>query len=738
MRQTNFLIGRGELLTHDIKGPKRPPGKAAAYTFDEAVMRLIPQFNKVAKEIESIPKTASPGDFVVGQLIMNPSYIARSYFPTALLNDTGLVSIGSKNISIKPEKWTKKSTPCECSTTGIFVAGKRKAFRHLQDWATEIEKDSDEALDLTHIENFRIYPAEDRVLNLGKKNNRFFEVCLHLIPNINPDFIFDSFEQYAEKLGFEVHSNLSFYAGSLWFVPIEGPRNKITPLSQFVFTRVIRPTPKLRGLRPLQRSASVALNCSLTNEQPLSSEPKVAILDGGLPQTHTLIPWVKNYKRLDEDALDDPDGPNHGLATTSAFLFGPITPGEKAQRPPAFVDHLRVLDQKSTHEDPLELYRTLELIEEVLLSRQYEFINLSLGPDLEINDNEVHSWTSVIDDHLSDGETFMTVAAGNNGERDHDLGYNRIQIPADCVNAISVGACDDTNKPWSRAPYSAIGPGRSPGAIKPDLMAFGGSPTKYFHVIAPGQKATLSPELGTSFAAPNLLRSAVSIRAILGADLTPLAIKALLIHSAQNAGHDIQEVGWGKVPEDAMEIITCPEGVARIVYQGELKPGKYLRAQLPLPKGGVTGRIRLKATFCYASHTDPQDSCAYTRAGLEVTFRPNITKTNPDTGGVKTKSFFTKKKYATELELRSDQGKWETVLHDELGILGSSLNKPIFDIHYNARESGGTTRNAEKIRYALIITIEAPKCPEIHNDILGTYASILTPIQPKVSLPIRI
>ena len=28
MSQTNFLIGRGELLTHDIKGPKRKPGKA--------------------------------------------------------------------------------------------------------------------------------------------------------------------------------------------------------------------------------------------------------------------------------------------------------------------------------------------------------------------------------------------------------------------------------------------------------------------------------------------------------------------------------------------------------------------------------------------------------------------------------------------------------------------------------------------------------------------------------------
>lgn len=40
------------------------------------------------------------------------------------------------------------------------------------------------------------------------------------------------------------------------------------------------------------------------------------------------------------------------------------------------------LDQEAGGKDTLELYRTLGLIEQVLLSRSYEFINLSLGPDL--------------------------------------------------------------------------------------------------------------------------------------------------------------------------------------------------------------------------------------------------------------------------------------------------------------------------------------------------------------------
>ena len=425
---------------------------------------------------------------------------------------------------------------------------------------------------------------------------------------------------------------------------------------------------------------------------------------------------------------------------TSAFLFGPIAPGSVAERPYAYVDHLRVLDRKAGQEDPLELYRTLGLIEQVLLSRQYQFINLSLGPDLPVEDTDVHAWTSVIDDLLSDGDTLMTVAVGNNGEMDRATGNARIQVPADCVNALSVGAASSLDTTWGRAAYSAIGPGRSPGVVKPDLMAFGGDAanSSYFHVLAAGTRPTLTPKLGTSFASPYLLRSAVGVQAIFGSDLTPLAIKALLVHAADPSTHDKIDVGWGKVPEDLMEIISCPSGVARVVYQGELKPGKFLRAELPLPVGGLQGKVRLKATFCYASPTDPQDAAAYTRAGLEVVFRPSDKKISKGKPHADSKGFFSMKKYATEEERRSDLGKWETVLHASKSMLGSRLDKPVFDIHYNAREAGGATTSAKKIRYALIITVEAPRHADLYNEILRAYAKVLAPIQPVVALPLRV
>lgn len=738
MSQTNFLIGRGELLTHDIKGPPRNPDKSEVYTLRQSQDRLSIQAADTAAALDALPNSACPHDFAVARFVLNPSYIARSFFPADLFRAVGLKSVGSRKVKICPGAWKRKGEPKECSTTEIFVAGKRQAFRSLSDWMLEVDSDSDEALDLRRIEQIGAFEPSQRIADAGKEIDRFYEVGIHLLADEGNSFIQRAFTQYAAELGVKVHLDLSFEAGTMWFVPIEGLQKKVLDISKFVFVRVIRPVPKMRGLLPSVRRSGPAIECTLPSQDPLSSEPRVAILDGGLPEVHPIGRWVRSYRQLDPLAKDDIDGPEHGLAATSAFLFGAIPPEETAARPYSYVDHLRVLDERANFEDPLILYRTLGHVEEVLLSRQYEFINLSVGPDVPIEDTEVHTWTSVIDDLLSDGETFMTVAVGNNGSRDELLRYDRVQVPSDSVNAVAVGATTSAGANWSRAGYSAKGPGRSPGFIKPDLMAFGGSSKEYFHALVPGSQPELVPLRGTSFAAPSILRSAVGVRAVLGAELSPLAIKALLIHAADANGHEAVDVGWGKVPEDLMAVIACPSGVARIVYQGELKPGKYLRASVPLPDGKLTGMVTLKATFTFASSTDPQDSASYTRAGLEVAFRPNGGRVKEGKANAETKSFFKKKKFATEAELRSDAGKWETVLHDQSRMRASSLDQPAFDIHYNARENGGTAGKAKKIKYAMIITVEAPKHPDLYTDILNAYAKILTPIQPQISLPIRV
>jgi hypothetical protein len=740
MPKTNFLIGRGELLTHDIPGPRRKMDKSEVYTLLEAKKRLIPQIQSTIEAFDSLPVSACPHDYAVAKLTLNPSYIARSYFPSAMLKDTGLESVGSKTVKIMPESWKRKAEVVEYPTTQIFIAGKRTSFRNLTEWISQLEQNSDEAIDFSRIERFQAFMPEERIVTCSSSHESYFEVGVHLLADDGRDFVQQQFIKYANSLKIAVHTELAFTAGTLWFLPVEGGVSQIKRLSEFTFTRVIRPVPKLRGIRPIRRAGGAEAQCTLPTEGPISPDIRVAILDGGLPEKHPISPWLRSYRILDDHAEDDPDALDHGLAVSSAFLFGPINTKGDVPRPYAYVDNLRVLDNKTCQEDPLELYRTLGFIEEVLLSRQYQFLNLSLGPDLPIEDTEVHAWTSVIDDLLSDGDTLMTVAVGNNGERDRESGNARIQVPSDCVNALAVGSSDSTDdNDWKRASYSAVGPGRSPGVMKPDIVAFGGETSEYFHVLSKGTKPVVTPERGTSFAAPYALRSAVGIRATLGNELSQLAIKALLIHASKPLDNNCSEVGWGKLPENLTDVIISPDGVARIVYQGELKPGKYLRAPVPIPEGGLKGKVNLTATFCYATATDPQDSASYTKAGLEVSFRPNNEKVKEGSKNADTAGFFDLKKFSTESERRSDMGKWETVLHSTKNMLGSSLKNPVFDIHYNARDAGASivSNKADKIKYALIITVRAAKHQDLYNEILRAYNQVLVPIQPQTSIPIR-
>ncbi len=738
---TRYLIGRAELLTYRIEAPKKKVrDKVHPYTLSESMSFIVPEIEVANLIFDSLPTKACADDLAVARLVLHPAYLAKSFFPKLLLDQVGLASLGSRTCRIQPRRQVQnhKEAPPAAETTELFVAGTRAAMRNFPAFARSLHEQMPVAQQFIRIETFAAMTAPDRLRLEGGSVGHVFEVGLHLPPEGDASDVRAVFADYAKDCGFTVNEEFEFEAGRLLFVAVEGDVIGLEALAQFTLARVIRPMPHLRTARPITRSMQLAVSFSLPSGEPLSREPKVAVLDGGLPVEHVLERYVRRYFFADEEASDVPDFTDHGLGVTSALLLGPIEPGATAERPYAPVDHHRVLDNKTGGEDPYELYRTLSHVETVLLSRQYQFINLSLGPDLPIEDQDVHAWTAVIDSILSDGETLMTVAVGNNGERDVALGLNRIQVPSDSVNALSVGASDRSGDNWMRASYSATGPGRSPGRRKPDVVAFGGAPREYFHVAASGSRPSLAATLGTSFAAPLALRSAVGIRAILGDPVHPLTIKALLIHGCENNDeHHTDLVGWGRVPVDINRLITCHEGEARIIYQGELRPGKFLRAPIPLPDFQLKGNVRLAATFCYASPVDPQDSGAYTKAGLGITFRPNSSKLKVGAANASSASFFPVSEFRTEAELRADLGKWETVLNAEHSYRGSSLLDPVFDVHYNAREAGGlASSGAPAIRYALVVTVHAPKHAQLHQDILKAHA-VLQALEPQVSLPLR-
>lgn len=735
---TRFIIGRGELLTYDIEPPPMDGEKARPYTLAQARDHLMPQVLRTLSEINELPQAACPDGYVVAKLDLHPTFIAKSFFPKGFLRQAGLTSVGSKTIRKKPRVELRKTAPEESDTTQLFVAGRRDTFARLPGVIASLQELTGPALQFAEIEDVAAMGVADRVRKgVPEAAKDVFEVGLHLLPDSAPARTQQAFVVYAEQCGFEVHTELAIPVGGMLFLPARGNARRLPELARFALMRVVRPMPPLRSFRPLMRATPLAVPFEVPKAEPLSSEPAVAVLDGGLPSLHVLGQYVGQYVRSDPSGSDVAEYLDHGLGVTAAVLFGPIEPGQVAARPYSYVDHYRVLDDQTGNEDRLELYRTLGHVEEVLLTGQYKFINLSLGPELPMDDDDVHGWTALIDSLLSDGETLLTVAAGNNGAEPALGGLNRIQVPADSVNALSVGACTHTGKQWAKAGYSAVGPGRSPERRKPDVVAFGGCPKEYFHIPAPGRRPTLATAMGTSFAAPLALRSAIGVRAVLGDAVSPLTIKALVIHAAHAHETDpAEEIGWGRVPSDLNDLIVCGDGMARIVYQGRLKPGKFLRARVPLPKGPLEGMVKLTATFCYASPVDVEDAAAYTKAGLKVTFRPHAGK--PSGKQVKTRSFFSSKEFRTEQEERADLGKWETVLHASHTMRGSSLHEATFDIHYNARDGGGQAgAGGNLIPYALVLTVEARRHMELHEEILQAH-SVLKALEPRITLPIRI
>lgn len=731
-KKTNYLIGKAEELAKITPPPKMDPQSRDLYTIDEVVGRLKPQLEQVNQEFSNLDGSLCPRGYAVAKMTLHPSFIAKGHFPKQLLRDMGVRSIGSKATEVKPDKWMRKGAPEKSPSTSLFIAGKIENFVEFEKKLLGFTKESYAVQDLMKVWSFENIPAISKLKENNSSIPGYFEVGVQFIPGGTSEFIKQSFISYAHSLEFDIRDDLSLEVSNLWFIPVIGSPDKAVELARHSFVRVVRPMAPLRSFRPLVRSLPGSSKAKLPSAPPLASDVRVAILDGGLPATHSIGPWLNEYRLSDSSSHDYPGGPDHGLGVTSAFLFGPLPHDGEAPRPYSFVDHHRILDSDINGEDPLELYRTLTHIEDILISRQYEFINISLGPDLPIDDDEIHPWTSLLDSYLADGETFLTIAAGNNGEGDVSLGLHRIQVPSDSVNAIAVGASDRSDKTWQKATYSASGPGRAPGRVKPDLLAFGGSHHQYFHVLNAAPYPELVPQQGTSFSAPYLLRKAVGIRALFGHNVTPLAIKALLINSAHRNEQDQRQIGWGKVIDEVDRLIQSPDGVAKILYQGKLLPGKYLRVPLPLPKNGINGMVKIKATCCFSTHVDPQDASMYTKAGVEIGWKPKK--------GGKSEPFFQQVKKATEAELRRDAAKWEPVLHAEKRKIGNLMDEPAFEIHYMARDSGAdiSATSADIIKYAFLVTLEAPKHKGIFSDILDAYSEILSEIEPRITTDIEV
>lgn len=745
MAEKNFLLGKGERLTSNVEvpqggGPKNPP-----YSFEQAKERIGKKLKGVANAIHSLPKEACPGDEVVALITMHPRYISKSDFPENLMRKIGVRSIGSKSKEVKPEKWGLKKHPQKALTEQIFVAGKREAFERwgneISNWSLENESSYQE---LIKFEDITIPSAEDKIIAIPDGKLVVLEVVLHNLGDHSHPII-QSFISYVESNGGEVVKDKVKHVKGLSFVPVRTKKQLVEKIASFSLVRIVRGMPTIRPIKPITRS-SAKNDLEIPGEEALNSETIVAVFDGGLPKSVDLGKWV-NYFEPTGIGEPDPDSVVHGLAVTSALLFGHL---DVAQIPvPYFkVDHYRVLDKESVKpRAELEYIDILNRILKVLDESDYQFVNLSLGPQMALEDHDVTAWTASLDERLAKKDIFLSVAAGNDGHLDEELGLNRIQPPSDGVNIFSVGACGSSTANWKKADYSCVGPGRRPGYVKPDGVAFGGSENEPFIVLAPAKKTTMSGIEGTSFSAPLALRTATAVGSQIGNEnLFPRTLRALMIHKADPKKFKRKHVGWGRFEVNVDKVMTTADDEVLVIYQGELPIGEHLRADVPFVSGLLTGKVTLTATLVISPEVDPEYPGAYTRSGLEVAFRPHSKKFNVNkkdgtiSAHPKTKAFFSNSNIfgKAESKLREDAHKWEPCLKNSLNMNASSLDSPCFDIYYHHREGNAPAGEVKPIPYSLIISIKAPKVKNLYNKIVQHYSNILIPLRPKVQVSVRV
>lgn len=735
-----FLIGFGERLTEPVKAPSGNPGGPPPYTVEQARLRIATMAQSAAVDANRLEDRACPDDLTVASVTLHPSFLSKSGFPQALLDSDDFMHLGSRPTTIVPEQLARRNRDSDeieyfhlgeaRPTTELFVATTRT---HLRAWSAHLAGEEPLAPNedqLVRLERFTLNsPAERDRLAPG---TTAAEIVLHIS---DPEIIVGLYN-FCEPLDLNLLMSRRIDAGSLVFIPAEGEYEALQQLTQYSFTRVVRAVPSMRRLLITPPEPVRAVNTTsvvLPTEGPTNPELRVAVFDGGLPDTTVLDPWVTSYPIEDGKPVDEYVA--HGHDVTSALLFGSIDPDQPLQRPYAHVDHYQVLDADSDQDDPFELYSVLTRIESVLMQRSYDFVSISLGPDLPIEDDEVHAWTAFWDTQLASGDTLLTIAVGNNGDNDVASGNARVQVPSDSVNALAVGAANSTGTSWRRARYSALGPGRAPGVIKPDIVAFGGSSREPFICVAPD--GTPSSTCGTSFSSPLTLRTALGVRTLFGDRVSPLALKALLVHTADPT-HPLLEVGRGRIAQVLGDIALCGDGEARVLYQGELTAKKYLRAQVPIPADlPMSGNITISATVAFSTEVDPADPGNYTRSGLDITFRPDRNRFDSTTSTVpKSDSFFKQHERQPERELRHDAHKWDTVMHATKTKRISSLDNPAFDLHFVARSAGKDLVSQPKIRYAMVITVSSPKVTDMYDRVLRTYSTQLQALQPVVTIPI--
>lgn len=775
-------LGGGEAYAHEIAFPKSQSPAEPFWTFESVADVVRPQIEELRARAEQLSAEQLGSEpRVIVKAATLPNFLAASHYPEDFFRATGLLPVGSRS-STGTRRLPKASDEPDQPAKTFLLSADTEALGRLQGvYESPMDFESARA-DALKFSGFSLEGFED-VLKMGtgelppEVEDQFsFEAILHpqlISPGeVDPvagQRVREEFDGYVESLGGAVNSEFARFEGNMWYLPVLLPREPavLGAVASFTQLRVLRPTPTFRGLR--SRGEAIGEVEPLIDGLP-PVERRIALFDGGVDvEGLGLGNWVTEHHLTDRPRLTAHH--EHGVGVTSAALFGSLDSDCDPPSPHTPVDHFRIWPLPRGLSMDAELPWVLEQIEAIVALGQHKIFVITLAPGLTAEDSEPHLWTATLDRLAFDNDVLFVVAAGNEGELAD--GLNRILVPADLINGLSVGSCSSESGLAVRDSYSCVGPGRPGAMTAPTGVQFGGNlDARAFAALEPdGDVGTCE---GTSYSAPLVARGCAELDALLDGTSSANLLRTLAVHRAERPsekqakeeGSSSREVGYGRLPASYLASFEHRPNEVTIVYDGLVRRKPMLAVEIPVPEDIYLSEpnrlFTMRWTLGFFARVEPSNPVDYSSAGIKVVFRPHRAKfkyTNkkgesfgpidvekePGVGIVFEEEHDAKRAeyadtaeqsgVAPEVIQRQYHGKWEGVARMDKRMQGKSLLDPRLDFHMLTREAGGLLKEADSLRYALAVSVIAPTGVDLYERTVAE-AELLTPLT--TSIPILV
>lgn len=736
-----------------------------------AASRLLPQAAIVSAQAAQIPQRLR-GDRVIVEATLMTNFLANSYFPGDLLDYIDASNVGSR-YAIAPRRTSRDPDgESQAPTKSLYLAADDAALGRLETLLTnpnssQVPRRVRE--DLQVIESIRLPEVSDRLVQDAQRSGDEVRDALPVLEAVlHPQggsrgarsapagqLTLDRWRTHVERLGGRVEGEWIRVVGNLTFVPVRLDDSALIEAAQFNALRSLHPMPTLRDPGAAEPGEEGVV------PQPELVEPvhggtalRVALFDGGCDDSS---PYYAGRVRqiIVGRIVSDQRALRHGALVTSALLYG-NAPSEPLRPAQMLIDHYQVLPVEGRH--GLEMYWLLDVIKDIIDAGDYHVVNLSLGPQRAFEEDILDRWTAELDELAHRRDVLFVVAAGNQGASTDET-LRRIQVPADMVNGLTVGACD-ADSPSRRASYSSIGPGRAGARVRPSGVAFGGTGAQQFLGID-GAGFRLA-DAGTSYSSPLTVHGLADLVSRTSVGLvSAVTLRAFALHFARRCHRDqpIDHVGHGELRDDYSDVLECPPHIVHLLYRGTVARDEYVPLVLPLPDN-IASRVRLRWTLTTSVEIDPADAVEYAKAGLEITFRPHANKrtfTKPGKGAhivdvlgdnslaarliadgysasQQPSSETPKLAGKGEAKLR-EEGKWETVRQSEKRFDPGRLHRPRLDLTHIAREGGALAYGTQDLNYALFVTLTAEKGVSLYDQVRASFP-VLVPLTAGVDVTV--